>query len=202
MGVASLILGILSFLIAFSFLKDLSLILGVLAVVLGIIAIAKKKGKATGIIGIILSVIAIIVLFSEGGSSTKQESYKVGENYQDSNIKITFVSTDTDFTKYSKYAEIKKGNKVIKAEFELENVGSSDQYADYSDFKCYADDTACDEFYSVDDAGLDGPLNANLSAGKKVKGNVYFEVPKNAEKIIIEYNLNMFSDDKVTFNVR
>ena len=63
MGVASLILGIISFLVSFSFFKDFSLICGVIAIVLGIIAIVKKKGKGMAIAGVILSVLGCIILY-------------------------------------------------------------------------------------------------------------------------------------------
>ena len=68
MGVASLILGIISFLVSFSIFKDFSLICGVIAIVLGIISIVKKKGKGMAIAGVILSVLGCIILFS--GSSS------------------------------------------------------------------------------------------------------------------------------------
>lgn len=69
MGIASLILGILSFFISVSWFKDLALILGILGGVLGTIAIAKKKSKGLGITGVILSVIGLVVLFSSPSST-------------------------------------------------------------------------------------------------------------------------------------
>ena len=45
MGIASLILGIIGMLISLTIFKDLSLILCILALVLGIISIVKKKSK-------------------------------------------------------------------------------------------------------------------------------------------------------------
>lgn len=87
MGVASLILGIISFLVSFSIFKDFSLICGVIAIVLGIIAIVKKKGKGMALAGVILSVIGLIVLFSN--SSTKNTG-KIT-----SNDSVTTDSTDT-----------------------------------------------------------------------------------------------------------
>lgn len=163
------------------------------------------------ILTFILGVIAlcIIIISMTGGNDNTttsgapiKDSYNVSEIYEDSNIKLTFISFDEDFKKYSEYAEIKNDCKILKAEFELENIGTSDKFADYSDFKCYADGYACDDFYSVDDAGLEGPFNTTLSAGKKVRGNIYFQVPKNAEKVTIEYTTNMFVDEKVVFNIK
>ena len=67
MGIASLVLGIISFLVSFSIFKDLALICGVIAIVLGIIAIVRKKGRGIAIAGVILSVVGCIVLFSSMG---------------------------------------------------------------------------------------------------------------------------------------
>lgn len=64
MGLASLILGILSLLISFTIFQDLAIILGVLALVLGILAIAKKKNRGLGIAGVVLAVIAGVLIFS------------------------------------------------------------------------------------------------------------------------------------------
>lgn len=124
--------------------------------------------------------------------------YSLGEIFKNSNIAIKYVSLDENFTGYSEYAQVKAGNKVIKAEFEAENLGSSDEYFYSGDFNCYADGYDCDDFWSVDD----NSFGSTLSSGKKSKGNVYFEVPQDAEKITIEYTLNSFTGDKVVFIVK
>lgn len=64
MGIASLILGIIGLLISLTIFKDLSLILTILGIVLGIIAIIKKKSKGMAIAGVILSVLGLILCFS------------------------------------------------------------------------------------------------------------------------------------------
>lgn len=63
MGIASLVLGICGSLIAFTFFKDLSLIIGVVGLILGIIAIVKKHNRNLAIAGVVLSVIAIVLCF-------------------------------------------------------------------------------------------------------------------------------------------
>ena len=83
MAIASLILGIICLLVSFSIFKDMSLICGVIGIVLGIIAIVKKKGKVLAIIAIILSIIGLIVLFSDGGKDNYGKITKV-ENKSES----------------------------------------------------------------------------------------------------------------------
>lgn len=165
----------------------------------------------------VIIVIVLISLIGSGGSSdnttvtpsgeatnttgTQQETHKtvnVGEKYQDNYIGITYVSLNDNFTEYSKYADIKSGYKVIRAEFEFENFSSSDEYVSSYDFNCYADGYECQEFYSVDDSSF----GATLSTGKKAKGAVYFEVPQNASKIELEYTVNSWTSEKIIFVVK
>lgn len=48
--------------------------------------------------------------------------------------------------------------------------------------------------------GLD--LDATLSAGKKTKGSVFFEVPKDAKNITVEYETNFWTENKIIFVVK
>jgi hypothetical protein len=228
MGIASLILGITSLVIGFVPLcGSIALLPAIVGLILGIIDVVKKSKeggkKGQGLAGLITSTIAIftiifwVFVFSVGNtdsnqttltpgdssgaskiSSNSSKTYNVGEIYQDGNIAIKFVSANDDFKGYSKYATVKSGYKVLKAEFEFENLSSSDFAVTDWDFDCYADGYDCDSFWSVDDSGF----SSTLSAGKKTKGNVYFEVPKDANEIIVEYELNMWSSDRVEFKVK
>ena len=132
----------------------------------------------------------------------KKTNYKVGETFSDNNIKLTYVSLNENFKDYNPYATVKSGYKIVKAEFEFENIGNSDKFLSYGDFNCYADGYTCDAFYSTDDAGLSGPFVGNISAGKKARGNVYFEVPKDAKKVIIEYSASVWSSKKIEFIIK
>ena len=132
-------------------------------------------------------------------SATEKKSvYNVGEVYENSYIAIKFVALDDNFKGYNKYAEVKNGCKVIKADFEFENVGSTDFLASAYDFDCYADGYDCEDFWSVDDSGF----SSNLSSGKKTKGSVYYQVPIDASEISLEYETNMWSNNKVVFKVK
>ena len=57
--------------------------------------------------------------------------------------------------------------------------------------------------YDMEQAYMDEfDLDATLSAGKKTKGFVFFEVPKDAEKIFLEYETNFWTEDKIIFVVK
>ena len=131
-------------------------------------------------------------------NTTPEKEYTVGEIYQDGYIAIKYVSLNDNFTGYNKYATVKSGYKVIKADFEFENLSESDEYVSEYEFNCYADGYDCESFYSVEDRGL----SATLSKGKKTKGSVYFEVPINAQLVEIEYETNVWTSEKVKFIVK
>lgn len=48
----------------------------------------------------------------------------------------------------------------------------------------------------------DDDLSASLSSGKKAKGALYFEVPSDAQSIVLEYNDNVWTSDKIVFVVK
>lgn len=226
MGLASLILGIIS--LVMSFIPGVGIIFCVTAIVgiiLGIISLCKKMDKGKSIAGIITSSIAIvitvlyiiglvIILSGDNGIieraiKTREESSSSevipqtetcfeGEKFQNEEIAITFVSADQDFKGYSEYAKVKDGYKIIKAEFEFENIGTSNQYISSYDFDCYADGYNCDSFWSVEDSSF----STTLSTGKKAKGIVYFEVPENSDSITLEYDLNSWDYETVEFIVK
>ena len=177
----------------------------------------KKQGLKGWQIALIV-VVVIFVVFGFSGDSTNTEpniqandstttstnvenkvtEVKAGENITTNTLKISFLDLNENFTGYSQYADVKSGYKVIKATFEFENVSSTDQYVSCYEFNCYADGYDCESFWSVDDSSF----SATLSAGKKTKGNVYFEVPSNATDITLEYETDFWSDKKTIFRVK
>lgn len=112
-------------------------------------------------------------------------SFKAGEVFQSKHMKITFDSSNSNFTNYSEYATVKDGYKVVEFKFTAENIGDEVQDFSYYDFNCYADGEKMQQFYSADDSGLDS--GGTISAGKKSSVPVYCEVPKDASKVFVEY---------------
>ena len=111
-------------------------------------------------------------------------SFNPGETFESKYIKLNFVSSNKNFTGYSKYSNPDAGNKVVQFTFTAENIGEETQTMDYTDFNCYADGESKKQFYGADDAGLDG--GGTISSGKKVTFSVYCEVPKSASKVTTE----------------
>lgn len=132
---------------------------------------------------------------SSNTTTESKKRYIVGEKFENDELAITFLSKDVNFTEYRKYATVKEGYKIIKAEFEFENVGDKNKYVSSSYFDCYADGYDCDSFWSVDNS----TFSATLSSDKKIKGAVYFQVPEDSETITLEYEVNSLKDEVVEF---
>lgn len=133
-------------------------------------------------------------------TTTEKTSYNVGEIFENNYMAVKYVSVEDDFKGYSRYADIKTDHKIIKLEFEFENISETDQLVSDYDFNCYADGYDCEKFYSVSDDYYG--LSADLSAGKKTKGSIYFQVPKDATTITVEYEVDYWSSEKVEFIVK
>ena len=83
--------------------------------------------------------------------------------------------------------------------FEFENTGKADRSVGSFEFQCYADGAVADSYYFSSDNTLQSVVT--LSGGRKTSGYVYFEVPKNAKNIEIEYETNFWTDKKAVFEV-
>lgn len=110
MGIASLILGIIGLLIFLTIFKDLSLILTILGIVLGIIAIIKKKSKGMAIAGVILSVFGLILCFSVDSNNSSTGTGITN----DSGSGTSTVSVTTEKVKVEKVGLTKAGDLVVK----------------------------------------------------------------------------------------
>lgn len=133
------------------------------------------------------------------GTSTEQATTEngnlrvnVGEVLETNKVKITYVSSG-EFKDYG-YNEPNDGNKVVYIDVKAENIGDSDVYISWVNFECYADNEAMEDYY-----GGDNRLDATLSAGRTTSGRVYFEVPKDAETIEFEYEMDFWDDKKAIF---
>ena len=235
MGIATLVLGIVSFILGFiPFCGIIALIPAIIGIVLGIVDLVKRSKEGTpkgvSIAGIILSAFAVIFIIFwvivigiigattndiiDNGISTPKgnmidypidyeedegdEEISVGQTFEDDYMKVTYTALNDNYTDYSEFATINDGCKIIVASFEFQNIASSDQLASSYKFNCYADGYDCDKFYYAKDSSF----SSSLSTGKKAKGNIYFQVPVDAEEVIIEYQTNILSNKTAKFIVK
>lgn len=237
MGIAALVLGILSCIIAlipvFGFFAAFTALAGIILAIVDLVKKSKEGGKkGISIAGLILSIFSGIIMivstvflgfivyntvedsvdvnniFSNSIYSETQSTdfpsttlpnteYTVGQTASIDGLEISFLNVNTNFTDYYEYTSIESGYKIIKADFEFENVDTTSNYVSSFYFDCYADGYSCDMFYSVEDS----TFSNTLASGRKTKGSVYFEVPSNATEIVLDYTTNSFLDEKVSFKV-
>lgn len=217
-GIASLVCGIAGVLLACVVIGIFPAIVGI---VFAIIALAQKnRGHGTAIGGLVCSIVGIIIFFlamfvftSDDTNDTPKkissneetqtqateekvnEPFKVGDTVETEDLRITFLKAEAYTEEYDEPA---KGHEFYKFEFEFVNISDSDQYVSSLDFNCYADGYDMESAYSSKDKDLD----ATLSAGKKTKGVVCFEIPKDAKDISLEYETNYWNESKVCFEVK
>lgn len=136
---------------------------------------------------------------TDGGSSTENETLTVivGDVLTTDTLKITYVACE-DYTGYNEYLGPKEGYKVVALKLEAENIGSTDAYLSMFEFSCYADDVAMEEFLYGDELFSSDVI----SSGRKMSGYIYFEVPKDAENIEVEYETDYWSGNKAIFVVK
>ncbi len=120
-----------------------------------------------------------------------------GNSVSTDTVKISYISCNSNAKDYNEYATVQSGNKVIRADFEFENISDTDQFLNNID--CYADGTKCESFYSGND--YKSPALEKLSPGRKTTAVVYFEVPKDAQEIELEIEDDYWKNTKILFVV-
>lgn len=127
----------------------------------------------------------------------KDNHFKVGDVLETQEMKISYISAG-EYTSNNQFIQPKDGNVYYRMEFEFENISDTDQtISSLMSWGCYADGYAADQAFVGDDQ-----LDVKLSPGKKAKGAVYYEVPKGATEITLEYETDFWSEDKVIFIVK
>ncbi len=121
-------------------------------------------------------------------------SFKINETFQNKYEKITMIEINKNVTNYNSYLGPKTGNKIIALKFEVENINENNDelYVSSLNFNAYADGVAVDSYIYASDKYND--LSATVGKGKKAIGYVLYEVPKNAQKITVEYNADFWTD--------
>lgn len=135
---------------------------------------------------------------TEDRDNSQAEIVETGATVTTDYFNITYVSCNADYTDYDEYSEPTSGNKVIRAEFDIENISDSDYSID--GIECYADNAKCDTYIWADDYA--NPVFESVSPGRTLKAVIYYEVPQGAQNIEIEMETNLWAEEKVIFNVK
>ena len=121
--------------------------------------------------------------------------FNVGDAVETEDLRITFLSSSS-YVSDNQFLQPKDGYEYWEFEFKFENISDTDQtVSSMMDWECYADNSKVDQSWIGDDNGLD----ATLSSGRQTQGKIYFEVPKDAKSIELEYDINFWQDNKIVF---
>lgn len=132
-------------------------------------------------------------LVFEKDTTIAENAFHVGDVIETDKLRISYNKAE-EYKSDNMFLQAADGMKYVYIELEVENLSDSDQSISYFSFSCYADGTACNGFYGMEDA-----LSADLSAGRKAKGTIAFEVPVDAKVIEIEFEDNFWTDSKIIF---
>lgn len=137
-------------------------------------------------------------------SSSSEESVKVGGSYEGNGLKFTVNAADMAFVvpddTYGMY-KLDSGLHYVKVDFTFENTGSSgDKYVSIYDFKCYADDSACEQKFVNSVTG--DFMNTQLSPGRNKSFSTLYAVPDGAKKIELEYTSNVWTNKKIRIDLQ
>lgn len=174
-----------------------------------------KKKQGIGclpIIGIFILFIIVIGILTPKDSEPKKVGninsetdvnnstnvYSVGDIIEDKNYKLTFISAKK-YVSDNQFITPSENTEFWKMEFEFENIGSQDiTLSSMLGWTCYADNYTANQKF-ID---MDNDLSGTISTGKHLKGCIFFEIPKNAKSIELEYKDNFLLDKKITFKVK
>lgn len=148
---------------------------------------------------VFILVVALIVFGCVNATKNKTDEgpYKVGQTATIKNLSVKFISAN-EYKSDNMFLQPADGKVYYKLTFEIENIGDgSETISSMLGWELYADTYSCDQTW-----GFDDDLSGTISAGKKIKGSVYYEVPKNASKISLEFHENPYLDDKLVFTVK
>lgn len=119
-----------------------------------------------------------------------------GYTFDADGLQVTINDFDLDYTDYEDeygWNAPADGTKYIMIDVSYQNNSKDDKYVSIYDFQCYADDTDCEQNYSVVD---NSSLNANISSGRKTSYKIAFVVPQDAQSIELEYETSLWTGNK------
>ncbi len=128
-------------------------------------------------------------------TASTEGAYNVGDIVESDKMRITYLSC-SEYASDNMFIQPKEGYHFVTCEFEFENLETSDETVTAFEFDCYADGAAMERTYTESD------ISATISAGRKAKGTVTFEVPLDASVVEVEYLTNYWTSKRVVFNAK
>lgn len=135
----------------------------------------------------------------ESSSEEEKETvFRKGEIAELNGVQVTL--TDYKESTGSEYNKPTDGNVFLMAEFEIANNTEKElAISSALSFDAYADDYALNFSFSALMEKEGNQLDGTISAGKKLKGWIGWEVPADYQNVEIHFTDNVWSSDKFVF---
>ena len=106
-------------------------------------------------------------------------------------------------SKGSEFNKPSDGNVFLMAEFEIVNHSDSEMnVSSMLSFEAYADDYALNYSLGAITDNNDTQLDGTIAAGKKMKGYIGYEVPKDWSTVEIHFTDDVWSNNKFKFEIK
>ena len=136
---------------------------------------------------------------TEAPATEANKTFKLGDSVELDDVIVTFL--DVTESKGSQYNKPEDGNVFVLCEFEIKN--NSDEELTVSSllsFEAYCDDYSCEySFSALLEKGNKDQLDGSVAAGKKMKGVIGYELPKDWQQLEVRYTLDLLSSSEIVF---
>ena len=224
LATAGMILGIVAIVGAWiPFINFVSVILGVLALILGGVSLFQKRsiGKATaGVVLGILTIVLFVAMYGGAaannsdskdtskvtGNSSSQSSedkssektvFNVGEVISFDGKEVAVNSVDRNWSSGNQFIVPDSGNEFVKVNVTIKNTSSNEISYNTFDWKMQDSNgnivSPASSTYSVDGAISSG----ELAEGGTKTGFLVFEVPSGDNELVLRYEPSFWSSKKV-----
>ena len=166
--------------------------------------------KITSLLTVCVLLFSLTACFSEqpslvgsgDNSSTEpagDKTFKVGDTVELDDIVVSFVGV-TEHTG-SEFLKPADGKIFVLCEFEISNNSNSDlAVSSILNFEAYYDNYACElSISALAEKGDKEQLDGSVSAGKKMKGVVGYEIPADWKELEVHYTPDLLSSEKIVF---
>ncbi len=131
-------------------------------------------------------------------TTVKKDTFSVGETAELHDIQVTLTQyKETNGSEWNRPAD---GKVFLLAEFEIVNNSDDDlAVSSMLSFEAYADDYSLEYSLSAMIDNEETQLDGSVAVGKKMKGWIGYEVPRNYKNVEIQFVDNVWSDNPFKF---
>lgn len=137
----------------------------------------------------------------ETDTQEEKDIFTVGETAELNDVQVTLLKYSE--SKGSEFNKPTDGNVYLMAEFEIVNNSDSEMtVSSVMSFEAYADDYSLNYSFGALMDNEDRQLDGTIAAGKKMKGYIGYEVPKDWSTVEIHFTDDVWSNNKFKFEIK